>query len=73
MTLRCPYPLEESRFENKNDSSGFTNAIPYGVPIDGAGRNASCRGYCQKKAIRKRYRSGLAMYVPNYRCSSYNQ
>ena len=34
MTLRCPYPLEETRFEDRNDSSGFINATPYGVPIN---------------------------------------
>ena len=28
------YPLEETRFEDRNDSSDFLNAIPYGVPID---------------------------------------
>ena len=28
------YPLEETRFEDRNDSSSFINAIPYGVPID---------------------------------------
>ena len=28
------YPLGETRFEDRNDSSDFLNAIPYGVPID---------------------------------------
>ena len=28
------YPLEETRFEDRNDSSGFINATPYGVPIN---------------------------------------
>lgn len=28
------YPLEETRFEDRNDSSDFLNAIPYGAPID---------------------------------------
>lgn len=28
------YPLEETRFEDRNDSSDFLNATPYGVPID---------------------------------------
>ena len=28
------YPLEETHFEDRNNSLGVINAIPYGVPID---------------------------------------